>query len=289
MLSACHCTATREAAVGRLDRLDRAVRRPADDRAARCRARRRPGGERSSRARRSRRGRRRRGCRPAGARRASRPSRPPSGGAGSSDGRWLGRSCTSVPPRETLSTCSPRQIARTGSSRASAARTRAISKLSRCGSVGPSSGVRLGAVDRRVQVRPARQAQAAEAVEQRLDAVDVQRRDDDRHGAGAADRLRVGEAERELLLGRLAVGVVVDAGRLAHLRRAQADDRVRRARRPGSGSGSGRGGSRKVVILKPRRLYPPPRRPRQVTASKPRPLGTGPDGGRACVRRSRSG
>ena len=96
---------------------------------------------------------------------------------------------------------------------------------------GAEAGVGLGAVDRRVQVRAARQAQAAEPVEQGLDAVDVQRRDDHGHRAGTADRLRIGEAERELLLGRLAVGVVVDARRRAHLRGTQADDRVRGARR----------------------------------------------------------
>jgi len=103
-------------------------------------------------------------------------------------------------------------------------------------------GVGGGPVDRRVQVRAARQAQAAERVQQRLDAVGVQRGDDHRHRTGAADRLGIGQPQRELdRLDGLRVRVVHDALGRTHLRRADADDRARRPRRVGSRHGEGAG------------------------------------------------
>jgi hypothetical protein len=49
----------------------------------------------------------------------------------SSEGTVLGMSWTSVPPAATFRTCTPRQIAKTGMSRATAPRDKGISKVSR--------------------------------------------------------------------------------------------------------------------------------------------------------------
>ena len=64
--------------------------------------------------------------------------------------------------------------------------------------------VRAGAVGDGVEVGAAGQADAVEAVEQRLQPV-LQRGQHDRHPAGQLDRAHVGQAERHLMLRRLAV------------------------------------------------------------------------------------
>ena len=85
-----------------------------------------------------------------------------------------GRCWCSVPPRETLSACSPRQMPSSGRSRSAAPASSASSYSSETRSTsGPSAGWRLLAVDGRVEVGAAAHEQAVEAVEQRARVVDV--------------------------------------------------------------------------------------------------------------------
>ena len=84
-----------------------------------------------------------------------------------------GRCWWSVPPRATLSACSPRQMARIGRPRASARRASSSSKQVELGLVGPELGVAALVVGGGVEVGPAGQADAREPVEQRLDGLEV--------------------------------------------------------------------------------------------------------------------
>ena len=112
-----------------------------------------------------------------------------------------GRCWCSVPPRETLSACSPRQMPSSGRSRSAAAASSASSYSSEARSTcGPSAGWRLLAVDGRVEVGAAAHEQPVEAVEQRARVVDVavgRQHDGDR--ARLLQRLRVGQPHREPL------------------------------------------------------------------------------------------
>ena len=67
-------------------------------------------------------------------------------------------------------------------------------------------GMGLGAVCARLDVGPAGQAQAIDAVEQGADRVRAQRRHDHRDPAGALDRLGIQRGQRHLDLRRLAMG-----------------------------------------------------------------------------------
>ena len=85
--------------------------------------------------------------------------------------------------------------------------------------------VALGAVGGRVEVRPAGQADARERRDERGDQAAVDGRQHHRHGAGALERAHVGHPERELVLGRLALGQRVGALRAPDLGCRHADQR----------------------------------------------------------------
>ena len=87
--------------------------------------------------------------------------------------------------------------------------------------------VRAGAVGGGVEVRPAGEADAVEAVEQRGDPV-VQRRQHDGHAAGQFDGPHVGEPQRHLMLRRLAVPAERRKLATSHLRGGDADERGHR-------------------------------------------------------------
>ena len=106
-------------------------------------------------------------------------------------------------------------------SRSSARRASATSKSSRCGQRAVRGGVRLLAVGRRVDVRPAGEDQAVEHVEPlvgRLLGLRVGR-EHQRQAAGGLDRVDVGAVEQVRLLvpdgpaGLLEGGADADAGR----------------------------------------------------------------------------
>ena len=99
----------------------------------------------------------------------------------------------------------PRQIPRIGRFLRSAALTSASSTASTRGSVGSELGMRLLAVDARLEVGAAGEADAVDPVEQRRDRVGAQQRHDHRDAAGALDRLRISRGQRHLELGRLAL------------------------------------------------------------------------------------
>ena len=84
--------------------------------------------------------------------------------------------------------------------------------------------VRAGAVGGGVEVRPAGEADAVEAVEQRGDPV-VQRRQHDGHAAGQLDGPHVGQPQRHLMLRRLAVPAERRKLATSHLRGGDADER----------------------------------------------------------------
>ena len=77
----------------------------------------------------------------------------------------------------------------------------------------------------RVEVGPAREADARDPVEQRLDRVVAQRRHHHRDAAGPLDRAQVGEPERHLVARRLALGGLLDLLGAAHLGGGDADQR----------------------------------------------------------------
>ena len=81
------------------------------------------------------------------------------------------------------------------------------------------------AVAVRVDVRAARQADPAQAVQQRRDRVVAERRQHDRQAAGELDRAHVDHPERHLALRRIALGHRVGLLREPHLRGGHADQR----------------------------------------------------------------
>ena len=86
-------------------------------------------------------------------------------------------------------------------------------------------GVRLRAVERRVDVRAAGQADAVHAVQQRLDRVRAQRRHDHGQAARALEGLEVTHPEGHLAARRVRLGGGDVDGRAAHLGRRDRDER----------------------------------------------------------------
>ena len=118
--------------------------------------------------RRARRAGPRAACRARSRRRArrTRPA-PPCGPRARS---WSGRCWIRSPPSATFSTCEPRQIASTGRSRSSAACEERELGAVALGHDPVRLGVRLLAVELRIEVGAAREDQAVERVERLLDA-----------------------------------------------------------------------------------------------------------------------
>ena len=101
--------------------------------------------------------------------------------------RRSGRCCSMSPPRATFSTCEPRQIASTGMSRSSARAHQlelevvALAHDARC------LGVRLGAVELRIEIRAAREDEPVDRIERLVDP--RTRGNEQRRAAGLLDRL----------------------------------------------------------------------------------------------------